>query len=417
MAGWRLDDVITREHILRMVRRQRELNFEPGAEHLYCNTGYTLLAEVVARVSGQTFPQFTEERIFRPLGMSHTHFHDDHEHIVPGRAYSYAPAPGGGFKNSVLSFANAGATSLFTTVEDLARWLVNLDRGTVGGGSAIAQMHERGKLNDGSEIPYAFALVHGTHRGLATVSHGGSDAGFRSFAVRFPEQQLGVVVLSNLASFDPGGLALRVADVVLAPQLGPAETKAELARVELLPEVLDRHAGLYRLDIGSLVTVRRLGRRLLAGVPGLPEVEMVPLSEREFAIEEVGARVRFDEPLEQRSPGFDTEMQGQHFRAVRVEPLDSGQLADLAGEYWSPELETRYVLVLEGGQLVARHQRNDEVALVALGSDQLAGNQWWFGSLRFERDAAGAVSGFRLSGMRVRNLAFIRGAVPSFAAP
>ncbi len=118
MAGWRLDDVITREHILKLMRRQQDLNFEPGAEYLYSNMGYTLLAEVVAKVSGQSFREFTAERIFKPLGMTHTHFHDDHEEIVPNRAYSYAP-DGDGFHKSVLSYANVGATSLFTTAEDL----------------------------------------------------------------------------------------------------------------------------------------------------------------------------------------------------------------------------------------------------------------------------------------------------------
>lgn len=116
MAGWRLDDVITKEHILKMVRHQKELNFDPGAENLYSNTGYTLLAVIVERVSGQSFRDYTDANIFKPLGMTNTHFHDDHERIVKNRAYSYSPAgPGGGFKAAPLNYANVGATSLFTT--------------------------------------------------------------------------------------------------------------------------------------------------------------------------------------------------------------------------------------------------------------------------------------------------------------
>src|SRR6185436_1924774 len=121
MAGWRLDDVITKEHILKMVRHQKELNFSPGQEYLYCNTGYTLLAVIVERITGQSFREYMQETIFKPLNMTGTHFHDDHEMIVKNRAYSYRPYGPQDFKLSALNYANVGATSLFTTVEDMAR--------------------------------------------------------------------------------------------------------------------------------------------------------------------------------------------------------------------------------------------------------------------------------------------------------
>jgi len=105
MAGWRLDDVITREQILKLVARQKELNFDPGDEFLYCNTGYTLLAEIVARVSEMSFAEWTAKHIFEPLGMVQTLFYDDHEKIVINRAYSYKQASGG-YKKSVLNYAN-----------------------------------------------------------------------------------------------------------------------------------------------------------------------------------------------------------------------------------------------------------------------------------------------------------------------
>ncbi len=206
MSGWRLDDVITREHILKMVARQRELNFPPGSEHMYCNTGYTLLAEIVARVSGQSFAEFTSERIFKPLGMTNSHFHDDHEMIVPGRAYSYSKGEHG-YRNSVLSYANVGATSLFTTAEDLARWLLNFEDPQVGGSDGIAMMLEPGVLNDGKKLNYAFGLVHSKRKGLDVVSHGGSDAGYRTVVIHLPQKRLGVVVLSNLAAFNPANAA------------------------------------------------------------------------------------------------------------------------------------------------------------------------------------------------------------------
>ena len=169
LGGWRMDDVITKDHIFKMVKKQKELNFEPGAEHLYCNTGYTLMAEIVARVSGTTFPEFTKENIFEPLGMNSTHFHDDHELIVPNRADCYDKREDGKFKKSILSYANVGATSLFTTAEDMTKWLTNLDDGKVGGIELRDKMHEQGRLNDGKIITYALGQEVTKHKGLKII--------------------------------------------------------------------------------------------------------------------------------------------------------------------------------------------------------------------------------------------------------
>ncbi|MHC5039061.1 MAG: serine hydrolase domain-containing protein, partial [Planctomycetota bacterium] len=144
LAGWRMDDVITTEDAMDVVRRQRELNFKPGGEHLYCNSGYTLMAVVVERVSGLPFPEFCRERIFEPLAMKRSHFHDDHTRIVKNRAYSYVPREGNGFRHSVLSYATVGPTSLLTTVRDLAIWETNFTDGNVGGPSLLEGMQAPG---------------------------------------------------------------------------------------------------------------------------------------------------------------------------------------------------------------------------------------------------------------------------------
>lgn len=159
LAGWRLDDVITQKQILRMLFRQRELNFEPGTKNLYSNGGYTLLAEVVARVSCAPFPEFCDRRIFRPLGMSHTHFHDDHRRVVHDRAYSYEKATDG-YQASPLNYANVGATSLFTTAPDLVRWLDNFRDPKVGGPGAVTRLQEQAVLN-GKKIDYALGISIG----------------------------------------------------------------------------------------------------------------------------------------------------------------------------------------------------------------------------------------------------------------
>lgn len=222
MAGWRGQDLKTDADVLMLAARQRELNFEPGAEHLYSNTGYTLLGEIVRRVTGQSLREWTTEHLFEPLGMRSTHFHDDYNMVVKNRTHGYAPAQGG-YRVSNPAYSTVGATSLFTTVEDIARWDRNfIDRRV--GGAAIDSLHTRGRLNDGSEIPYAFALTHGEHRGLRTVGHSGSDAGYRSQFTRYPDAGTSFAVFCNVSTANPGALARQVAEVVLADRFPVAAT-------------------------------------------------------------------------------------------------------------------------------------------------------------------------------------------------
>lgn len=214
LAGWRLDDVITKDHVMKLVKNQKELNFEPGEEYLYCNTGFTLMAEVVERVTSKTFAEFTRENIFKPLGMTRSLFYDDHEKIVKNRAYSYHK-DGDGYKKSVLSYANVGATSLFTTVEDLSIWARNFENPVVGNLRMMKQMNDRGVLNNGDTISYALGQAVGHYKGLKRISHGGADAGYRTYLARFPDQNFSVMVFSNLADFDPVTIGMKVADFYL----------------------------------------------------------------------------------------------------------------------------------------------------------------------------------------------------------
>lgn len=395
-----------------MVRRQRELNFEPGSQYLYSNAGYTLLAEIVAKVSGQSFREFTLERIFKPLGMSRTHFHDDHEMIVPGRAYSYAK-DGAGYRNSVLSYANVGATSLFTTAEDLCRWLANFDDGRVGGSAATEQMHERGVLTGGKKLDYAFGLMHEKYRGVDLVGHSGGDAGFRAYAVRVPAHRLGIVVLSNLASFNPGGEARKVIDVVLADQLeaAPAEKiaqKGESEAVLIDPDVLDRYVGLFRLDTGMTVKLTRFGAQINVELGGGPKFALIASSPTEFFVKELNARVTFDPTGDKPADGITADVNEQKMRGTRVVPQKTADAEALVGVYFSPELETTYEIALVDGGLVARHQRHPDIPLTAVGEDEYAGSEWFFQKILFERGDDSQVTGLRLSGARVRNLRFQR---------
>src|SRR5215471_17230474 len=256
LAGWRYSqDLITNEDVMSLLTRQKELNFKPGERHLYSNTGYTLLGLIVKRVSGMSLREFTTKNIFEPLGMTRTHFRDDHAEIIKHNAVGYEQETGKPFEISITNFDTVGATSLHTTVEDLQRWDENFYQPRIGGAAFVRQMLERGKLNNGEQLDYAFGLAIGKDKGLPTVDHGGTDAGYRSDMIRYPEQHFSVAVLCNSAETDPSGLASQVADIVLAKEIKAAEAatpaKVPAARsttgetVALTAEQMLAFTGLY----------------------------------------------------------------------------------------------------------------------------------------------------------------------------
>lgn len=409
MGGWRLDDVITKEHILKMVRNQKELNFDPGQEHLYSNTGYTLLAVIAERVSGQPFPEFTAANIFKPLGMTNTHFHDDHQMIVKNRAYSYSSSKNG-FQLAALNYANVGATSLFTTAEDLAKWVLNFEDKKIGA-PVIEQMQQKGILNSGKQLDYAFGLSIGPYRGLNTVGHSGGDAGYRSFVFWFPDQRFGVVVLSNLGSFNPSRIARQIADIYLADKLAPeaaAPKPPQIVAAKVNHAIFNDYAGRYLVDSWSMVTIMKEGDKLFGQPDGEGKAELIPLSETKFALKDIGGEVTFERDESGKITRFKLERSGQSRTANRsdTKAATPAQLAEFSGDYYSPELGTTYTLVVKEGQLIAQHRRHDDIRLTQFEGDRFRGSQWFFQRVQFTRDADKHVVGFRLTGGRVRNLRF-----------
>ena len=158
ISGTTLNDVITQDQIIKLLSRQRALNFKPGEAYSYSNSGFTMLAEIVRAVTGQTLRQFTDSAIFRPLGMNDTHFHDDCTEIVKGRSYSYDRIDDTRFANSILSYSNAGATSLFTNINDMSKWIMNFYDHKVGDQQDIDQLTQPGRLNNGRVLEYALGI-------------------------------------------------------------------------------------------------------------------------------------------------------------------------------------------------------------------------------------------------------------------
>ncbi|WP_306619420.1 serine hydrolase domain-containing protein [Chryseobacterium ginsenosidimutans] len=236
LAGWRMDDVITPEQVMKIATKQKELNFLPGSQFKYSNTGFSLLAEIVKRVSGKSFGEFAKENIFNPLGMENTLIYDDNEKIVKNRAYSYGNENGLYSKRN-LNSSSVGPTNVYTTVEDLSKWTANFENPTVGDVDFINHFNERTSLDngepailavsDGETIYHAKGQFMRNYKGLNVYNHTGSDAGFKSYLGRFQDNKLSIILLSNDESFASYKSGMAIAEFYLSDKFKKRAPKTE----------------------------------------------------------------------------------------------------------------------------------------------------------------------------------------------
>jgi len=422
LEGLEWDDRLSYAHILQLARNQKELNFEPGEEYSYSNTGYILLAEIVARVTGQSFREWTTTNIFNPLGMTNTHFHDDHTEIVKNRANSYAPDEKGGFRNVVSNLTAVGSSSLFSTIDDLSKWIKNFEKRRVGGAAVADQMFETGILNNGKKLNYAFGLVMGEYRGIKAVHHSGGWAGFRSHIVLFPMQKFSVAVLSNLSTMKPVPLANQIADIYLADYLAPEKHKSKETKrksVKAKPEVYDTYIGKYVItggasSVGKIVTITKEHDRLMAQQEGERKVRLFPESETNFFLKKADLQFSFIREengiVNEFIVSGNASGQDWNLSVKRIQPLNKKQLNEYLGRYYSDELCASYTIIPQKDQLWLRHIRKGDIKLIPIGADQFIGNKWHLQQIHFERDINDSIIGFKVNGGNgwVRNLYFAK---------
>jgi CubicO group peptidase (beta-lactamase class C family) len=418
LAGKGDEDHYTDEYALDLLARQRALNFAPGEDHLYSNAGYLLLAHTVKRATGQSLREWAAENMFAPLGMKHSHFHDDHTHIVPGRADGYAPNEDG-FRISMTTLDMVGDGGVYTTIEDFLLWDRNFYDNKLGKGGAelIELTTTPGDLDTDEPMTYAFGLDIDTYRGLPVVAHGGAFVGFRTDTLRFPEQRLSVVVYCNRADADPGGRSRKVAELYLGDLMAPSE----IPTVEAGGEVEPANVSVRRLQelSGHYWNDERRSSWELAVEEGelhlvASEEErypLIPVSDDEFILRTswFGATLTFgdgaegDLELSLLPEGADEPRIYRRF--TPVEPTLE-ELAAFAGTFYSDELGVSYDLTVEDESLVFRIVRHESHVLTPLFEDLFASEG--HGTFEFRRAADGSVEGFDLDAGRVRGLEFRR---------
>jgi CubicO group peptidase (beta-lactamase class C family) len=324
LAGVYTDSVTTDEDALAIITRQKSLNFEPGSEFLYSNSGYFLLSVIVKRVGGISLPEFAAENIFQPLGMTQTLYRDQHTKLIPGRALAYdAKEPGPGFSLNVSYFEQTGDGAVHTSVEDLLKWDENFYAAKVGGMPLLAELQETATLNSGKKLRYAKGLVVFDYRGLRAIEHGGSWGGYRAQLLRFPDQHFSVACLCNLGNANPESRATNVADIFLASRLKPKEAaekpapekRAKAETLAVSTELLAQYAGDYASDElfvtytlsienGKLFLTKTRNGTSGGFLQATQHFELLPVGSEKFVQDEQGINLTFSRGARGEVTGF-----------------------------------------------------------------------------------------------------------------
>ena len=395
------EDRITDADMMDIITRQKALNFQPGAEYLYSNTGYGLLQIIVKRVSGQSLREFAANRIFAPLGMFHTLFHDDYTTLVRGRASGYAPR-GTGWRSSSPNYDVYGPTSLFITIGDLLTWSNNFDNPRVGDTSIVRQMSTSGVLVNGDSTNYGFGLSLVNDRGARVQEHEGSDPGFRAYLGRYPQCGLAIAVLCNTRSVNAVALGHEIAGIYLDrpvtpyPLAGPraAETITGASRAGVYFQPARREVVELTWRDGELYTAPRGGRKL------------VPLDEHRFQVEGLpiihtfGAGPHAGYVASSLVPG--AHPVPFEWRAPFVRR--PGALDAYRGVYFSPELNATFNVSVQDSTLVLRAGTSGDITARPVFEDTFVNGQLTIEFLR----SKGPVTGFRITHPRARRLEFTR---------
>ncbi|MGQ0764750.1 MAG: serine hydrolase domain-containing protein [Gemmatimonadota bacterium] len=388
--------------ILHLISRQRELNFRPGSEYLYSNSGYALSAIIVQRVSGESLAQFSRRRFFEPLGMTKTQWRDDFERVVPGRATAYQRRPDGAYAQ-LMPFTNVyGNGGLLTTVGDLLLWNEALSSASIAGGRALVEkLGTRGRLTSGVTIDYALGLSHGVRYGHAEISHSGSTAGYQTLLTRFPGVGLSIAVLCNTTDGAPGAAVDALARALLPARppaaVAPAPDRGDSASWRAI-------GGRYRDPIRDNVAEFRVVQGgLQIRTPEAGGLAARQGTNRWSAANGAKFEIQPGAPRRLRATGADGSV--VLYEELATPQPDPSRMTAYAGTYVSPELGSRLQVAVDGTKILVSVPGSEPETFESLYEDGFTGGGR---TIRFVRDSAGGVRELRIFAGRVRNVRFDR---------
>ncbi len=413
LAGWRDDDARTNEDLYRFMKNQRDLNFRPGEEYLYCNTGYILMSKIIENVTDEKFTDWMKANVFEPLGMINTYVEDQYNRVVPGNAASYNGSYDRGFSRATEYWGYVGSGNMHSTTNDLLKWLVNFYDPQSGWEEQFEMLQTLDKFNNGEENTYAFGVGINKVFGQNRISHGGAIGGYRSFICTYPDQKLNIAILTNFSSSSVGQKVNEISKMLLGMEDSDEAEGFDASSakvVKLSKKELQKYEASYWNDESTYARKIYLKDDTLRYFRSEnSESPLVPIGKNEFQMlgVDVDLKVRFQVGEDGDKTMIVTIDGGEPIISNEFEmPEASAEyLSNYTGEFYSPELETSYIISIQKDKLVGHHSRHGDFDIKMLKEDILEG-QWPFNIAKVKRDDDGAVSGLRVSNGRVRDLWF-----------
>ena len=391
------DRVITMDLAFDVITHQRALDFTPGSEYSYSNSGYNLAAIIIERVSKQKYPAFVEERLFKPLGMKNSSWRDDYQRVVPGRAQAYSRQGNGPWRLNMPFMNVYGNGGMLTTVGDWMIWNAMLDSHSLGA-PLVNALETRGVLNDGRKIAYALGLTVDTYKGLKDVSHGGATAGYQTFLARYPDNKVSVGVMCNGTSPSAGGIAASITDEIFGPF--PETAKTETAKVS--EDELKKFIGIWRNE-----TTHTPARFVIEnGVSRWSGARLVPMGGGQFTAGDNQLKFTFDKD---GRPMFaetvDTDGEVRRFIPEKEWTPTANDLASIKGEWFSEEAGATFTVAVEGDKAYIKQRPATSLLMQPIYKDHFSaqGSVIWF-----SRDTNGKVDSMHVGASRMRDMPFVR---------
>jgi CubicO group peptidase (beta-lactamase class C family) len=409
LGGTSEPDLITEENVLNVIYRQKELNFKPGDKWLYSNSNYSLLAQVIEKISGKIFADFIADNVFIPLQMTSSFINTDAKRIIPSKAYSYeTKGDNHQFGKLELNYSSYGATDMYSSVEDLVKWLLNFDQPKVGNQTVFDKMKERAVLNNGDTAFYGSGLFVGKYKGLVRIFHDGNDAGYQTYIAYFPEKKFGVVVLSNLYSAIPAQLAMQIANLYLQFPINQIGNQTIKPHYDFIKTNLShyQYTGNYETPGGNLIKITKGDSSLQIQFPDMNEPQQLKeINDTAFIVFD-NYRIEFSQKDKQQFRQIKLKAPSFSNTADRVEypNYTLSQLKEFTGLYYSGEIQTVYEVAIKNGNLVLHHLRNGEITLTSKTKDRFSAAKWYLNKVVFERNKNGGINSFRVSCGRTYNV-------------
>lgn len=406
LAGWRGDDARTNEDLLRFMLDQRDLNFVPGDEYMYCNTGYILMAMLIERISGEKFPTWMKKNIFEPLGLYDTYVEDRYNRIVPNNATSYNGSKERGFVREVEYWGYTGSGNVHSTTLDLLKWYRNYYQPQEDWKDAFSMMLTVDDLNNGQLNDYAFGVRVESFRGEKRISHSGSIGGFRAYACTYPDRKLEIVILTNFSSSSTGGKVNSITNILLNKPVEEVK-RFEMQEVNIDPSVFDKYAGTYTVneDPDRQIEFFRKDDVYFYKSTGQGNVRLLAANLSTFFNNRQQIKIIFNETDKNT---YTMNQRGREYTGLKTAkymPTEK-ELREIAGQYWSPELHTVYTFSVKDDQLVGFHTRHGEFKIENLRKDEYLCRTSFLRKITVGRDKLGRITGLYVTNSRVRNLWF-----------